>query len=169
SPHRMTPDVFGGRGIVVIGYAAFAFALGVAAGVITRRTLVAMAITFAVVVVALVAAPLWIRPHLMTPVHAYVPLNTQDIRGFGMSDVGRRVFVEAEANVPGAWVLSNAVVGSDGKPFTGPADPNACNRDTSPKRCFDWLASLHLRQSLSYQPMTRFWALQWRETVLYLA
>ena len=43
--NRFDPSVFGARGIVAIGYAGFAFALGVAAGALTRRTLPAMAAT----------------------------------------------------------------------------------------------------------------------------
>ena len=43
--NRFDPGIFTARGIVAIGYAAFAFALGVAAGALTRRTLPAMAAT----------------------------------------------------------------------------------------------------------------------------
>ncbi len=35
---RMFPPVFAARGLVPIGYAAFAFALGVAVGLVVRRT-----------------------------------------------------------------------------------------------------------------------------------
>ncbi|HKT04316.1 MAG TPA: ABC transporter permease subunit [Rugosimonospora sp.] len=167
-PHRVTPDIFASRGIVPIGYAAFAFALGAAAGVLVRRTVPAMAITLAVVIAAVVAAPLVIRPHLMTPVRVSVPLTVDNIRGLVMSDQGREMFVEVQADVPGVWILSNTVVRSDGRPFTGPANMTACNRDAPAKDCMQWIASLHLRQSLSYHPATRFWALQWREMSLYL-
>jgi hypothetical protein len=33
----------------------------------------------------------------------------------------------------------------------------------------DWIASLHLRQAVTYQPGSRFWALQGIETGLLLA
>jgi len=52
--NRFAPGVFDQRGMVAIGYAAFAFALGVTAGVLIRRTLPAMATTL----VAFVAARL---------------------------------------------------------------------------------------------------------------
>ncbi|MFV2175321.1 hypothetical protein [Actinomadura sp. LOL_011] len=42
---RLEPLPFAARGIVPMGYAAFAFALGVTFGVVVRRTLPAMAIT----------------------------------------------------------------------------------------------------------------------------
>ena len=49
------------RGIVLIGYAAFAFALGVALGVILRRTVPAMAATFLVYFVVHITFSTWIR------------------------------------------------------------------------------------------------------------
>jgi hypothetical protein len=167
-PHRITPDVFGSRGVVPLGYAAFAFALGVAAGVLLRRTVAAMAVTLAVVIAVAVVMPTVVRPHLIAPVSTSVPLNLDRLRGLGWSDNGGRMFLDADADVPGAWVLSNTVVTSDGKPFTGPANLAVCNRDALPKLCAQWVGTLHLRQSLSYQPATRFWALQWREMTLYL-
>jgi hypothetical protein len=41
--NRFDPSVFTARGVVAIGYAGFAFALGVATGTLARRTLPAMA------------------------------------------------------------------------------------------------------------------------------
>jgi hypothetical protein len=64
---RMEPLLFAARGIVPIGYAAFAFTLGVTVGMLVRRTLPAMAITLAVFVAAQIAMPLLVRPHLFPP------------------------------------------------------------------------------------------------------
>ena len=63
---------FDERDIVPIGYSALAFAVGVTAGVLIRRTLPAMATTL----VAFVAARLGmtaVRPHLVAPLRAIVP------------------------------------------------------------------------------------------------
>ncbi len=46
--NQLTPAMFGVRGITPIGYAAFAFALGVTAGAFIRRTIPAMAATIVV-------------------------------------------------------------------------------------------------------------------------
>jgi hypothetical protein len=35
--------------------------------------------------------------------------------------------------------------------------------------CRETLAAMHLRQSVTYQPASRFWPLQWIETGIYLA
>jgi hypothetical protein len=64
---KMAPLLFATRGIVPIGYAAFAFALGVTVGLLVRRTLPAMAITLAVFLAVQIAMPLLVRPHLLPP------------------------------------------------------------------------------------------------------
>ena len=77
--------VFTQRDITPIGYAAFAFALGVTAGMLIRRTVPAMAITLAVFAAVQVVMRLWIRPHLITPVHATTPLNIAALQATGMT------------------------------------------------------------------------------------
>ena len=52
---RIEPLVFDGRGIVPVAHALFAFVLGVAVGLVARRTLPAMATTLAIVVALQVA------------------------------------------------------------------------------------------------------------------
>jgi len=64
---RFAPVLFASRGITPIGYAAFAFALGVTVGVLIRRTVPAMAVTLAVFAVVQVVMPLWVRPHFIPP------------------------------------------------------------------------------------------------------
>src|SRR5215470_16108951 len=71
----LSPAIFGARGVVPVGYAAFAFMLGVMAGVVIRRTVTAMAATLAIVALAQIAMPLWIRGHLMPPVRETLPLD----------------------------------------------------------------------------------------------
>ena len=61
---RIAPEIFGARGIAPIGYAAFAFMLGVAAGALIRRTVPAMAVMLVVYIVVQVAMPSLVRPHL---------------------------------------------------------------------------------------------------------
>jgi len=60
---------FDAHGITPLGYAAFAFTLGVTSGVLIRRAIPAMAITLAIFAAVQVAMPLWIRPHLFPPDH----------------------------------------------------------------------------------------------------
>jgi len=68
----LTPAVFSERGSAPACYAAFAFALGLTAGVLVRRTLPAMAVTVAAFAAVRLAITYWVRPHLITPVHVQV-------------------------------------------------------------------------------------------------
>jgi hypothetical protein len=60
-------STFDVRNITPIGYALFAFALGVALGVLIKRTLPAMAATFVAYGAVRVFYKLHIRPHLLSP------------------------------------------------------------------------------------------------------
>ncbi|MFJ8716309.1 NAD(P)/FAD-dependent oxidoreductase [Streptomyces violaceus] len=72
---RLDPAAFAARGVVPMGHAAFAFVLGVALGLVIRRTLPAMATTFAVQAAVQIVVPLWIRPHLAATARTTVPIK----------------------------------------------------------------------------------------------
>ena len=164
----MQPHVFVARGIVPVGYAAFAFAVGLTAGILVRRTLPAMAITVAVVACAQLAMPLWVRAHLITPVTTVSALNTEHLSEMLIDNEYDQMHVAGVADVGNGWLLSNRTITPAGTPFTGPADHAACGVQASPQSCTNWLATLHLRQVLVYQPANRFWPLQWSETGIFL-
>jgi hypothetical protein len=167
APLRITPDIFGARGVVPLGYAAFAFALGVTAGLLIRRTVAAMAVTLAVFAGAEVAMAEWIRPHLITPARAIRPLDTSSLDQLAITS-NHTMIVQAPANQPGAWILANQSVDRAGHVFTGPPT-RACESSTdSFQACQASVARLHLRQVLTYQPSSRFWELQWAETAIFV-
>ena len=165
---RLSPLQFGARGVVPIGYAVFAFALGVVVGLLTRRTLPAMAITFAILVAVQVAFPLILRGHLLTPV-----TTTQAITGDGRTAlvsielVGPdELLVFAHEPPIGAWTISAYNIDSSGA-LTLVHPPEGCLRGT-PDACSAAIARLHIGQSLTYHPPERFWPLQVYETGLLL-
>ena len=80
--NRFDPGVFTARGTVAIGYAAFAFALGVAAGALTRRTLPAMAATLVGFVATRIVFTFWVRPHLLPTKAVLVPVTFGNGVGF---------------------------------------------------------------------------------------
>jgi ABC-type transport system involved in multi-copper enzyme maturation permease subunit len=166
---RITPDEFSLGGIVIIGYAAFAFALGVTAGLLIRRTLPAMAITLAIFVGVQLAMPFLIRPHLITPVRAVSALNVASVKSVSSigSAGGGRLSVGAGANVPGAWIYSEQVTTASGSTDLGLA-PAQCGPKYGYNACQAVLARMHLRQVVVYQPAGRYWAFQWYETAIYL-
>jgi hypothetical protein len=77
--------------------------------------------------------------------------------------------VQQLSSQPGAWILSTTAVNASGQPVT--AIPAACGQPAvalSPDfpAC---LTSHGMRIAVTYQPASRYWALQWTETAIYLA
>jgi hypothetical protein len=165
---RIIPGLFAARGIVPIGYAVFAFVLGVTAGMLIRRTVPAMAATLAIYSAAVLSMQEWIRAHLRPASHATNPLDTSSLDTLNIG-ASNQLTVVASDNLPGAWVLSNQTITPSGQVFTGPANPQYCGADTAPQVCTDWVGSLGLRQDLTYHPADHFWSLQWTETGVLIA
>jgi ABC-type transport system involved in multi-copper enzyme maturation permease subunit len=169
--NRLSPLIFAARGVAPLGYAAFAFALGVTLGVLFRRTLPAMALTLALFVAVQVLVPMFVRPNLISPEQVTAPLNLKTA-AFDMSSAqggSSTMTVTGDYRIPSAWILSNQSILPSGQVFStvGPKDTALCTENNI-QPCNNWLASLHLRQHVSYQPASRFWPLQWSETALYL-
>ncbi|WP_067801896.1 ABC transporter permease subunit [Actinomadura formosensis] len=176
---RITPLMFDARGITPIGYAAFAFALGVTVGVLVRRTLPAMAITLVVFVAVQIAMPTWIRPHLIPPETGTVPITSEN---HGDILLNGDAFSVQVRGVPGAWTLSAETVDASGRTVgdmptslaAGPCAPPPPSADGGPpmgpaQACFDAIAELGYRGKVVYQPGDHFWPLQWAETGLFTA
>ena len=161
---RFSPQLFAARGITPIGYAAFAFALGVTAGVLIRRTVPAMAITLAFFAAVQVITPTWIRPHLIPAAHATAAIN------INLNDAIVTHSVEMimpVTNLPGAWIISNQTIATSGHVFVLPATGPCAGGST--QACNAWLPTQHLRRAIPYQPASRYWALQRYETAIFLA
>lgn len=154
-------SVFDQRDIVPIGYTVFAFALGVAAGVVIRRTLPAMATTLGVFAAARVGFTQWARPHLITPLRVLSPLHLTSGMTCNSVNNGPLTLVGAK---PGAWVYSAAVVNKAGHPVASTfLDHGACLQSRAAPACIG-----QLRELLVYQPASRYWAFQWYEMAIFL-
>jgi hypothetical protein len=159
--------IYDARGVVPIGWALFAFMLGVTAGMLIRRTVAAMAATLGIYIAAVVAMSGWIREHLTPAVHTTKALDTANLSGLGINPSDWRMDVFGET--PGhAWVLSNQVITTTGQVFHGPANQQYCGLDQGPPACEEWLGTLGLRQDLTYHPTSHFWSLQWAETGIFV-
>jgi hypothetical protein len=179
------------RGVVAVGYAVFAFALGVTAGVVVRRTLPAMATTMVAFITARLMFIHWLRPRLFAPAVRSVvldPLST----GFGSSSSLLRGaspdnLQPVTPNIPNAWITSSRIVDGAGHALTSQVLKNACptvgqgapgpgapSQGPVPAGVQQALhdcvvkvgATYH--QLVTYQPANRYWALQWYETVIFL-
>jgi hypothetical protein len=190
---RMAPLLFDARGIVPIGYAAFAFALGVTVGMLVRRTLPAMAITLAVFAVVQIAMPLLVRRHLSPPVHASVAIDASNLDGLSVPGDGGPIQMRVQApgtgadagRFAGAWILSSHTIDPSGRAITSIVAPQTggCARPPGGRvpppagakpgeelsSCFAELERLGYRQRVTYQPASRFWPFQWYETAIYAA
>ena len=165
--NRFAPLLFATGGIAPVGYAAFAFALGVTAGVLIRRTVPAMAVTLAVFAAVQVAMPLWVRPYLMPPLHSTTALDAASIPTLNITPT--QMIITPADSQPGAWVIANQAVTAGGRAFAGPP-PQAClSSSAPPAACPAAINRLHLRQALVYQPASRYWPFQWYETLIFLA
>jgi hypothetical protein len=161
---RFSSLVFDARGLAPIGYAAFAFTLGVAVGVLIRRTLPAMAITLTCVAIVQLAWPTVVRPHLIPPATATTAVSV-NLGDAIMAHNGQ--LTVPVTDLPGAWIIANQTITPAGHVFVLP-DIKACQTGTQ-QQCDAWLATQHLRRQITYQPASRFWALQWYETAIFLA
>jgi hypothetical protein len=109
-------SVFDQRGVAPIGYAFFAFVLGVTAGILIRRTLPAMAATLVAFVTTRGIVTFWIRPHLMTPVRTTEPLKFATGMILNQTNNGPLSVIGAK---PGAWVFQDNLVGPSGHAVAG--------------------------------------------------
>jgi hypothetical protein len=165
---RILPPFFSASGVAPIGYAAFAFVLGVTAGVFIRRTIPAMAVTLGVFAAVQIAMPQWIRPNLIPPVHANVPLTAAVWKSAAFTSTLENGPLTVSQTIPGAWTLSQPgeAINSAGQVAT--IRLKSCIevvRNPS-NACF---ARLNLRIPITYQPASRYWPLQWYEAGIFLA
>jgi hypothetical protein len=170
------PGRFDIMGIVPVGYAVFAVALGIAAGALLRRTLPAIGITLAGFILVRMVVYVWLREHFITPVTAYFPISG------GFTPAGS------------AWQLTAGFVGASGQPIGIPQSTNgqvlgagvegipvsslpaACQRAAgngpftpAAYHAVASCAQAHgIRGYVTYQPASRYWAFQGIETGIFL-
>jgi hypothetical protein len=130
--------------IVPIGYALFAFALGVTAGLVTRRMLPAMALTLAGLLTIRIMVTAWIRPLVVAPQVVSMPLDP-DTTGYGS----------------GGNILLG--IGPSTLQPTTPA-PEAVRQ-----RMHDYATRIgeNYHEAVTYQPGDRYWTFQWWELALF--
>ncbi|MBI5090697.1 MAG: ABC transporter permease subunit [Actinobacteria bacterium] len=152
------------QGVIPIAATVLAAALGVLAGAVLRRTVPAMAATFAAFIAIRLPLALFVRPHLATPVTASLPFGDDDL-----------------LEGTDAWVLSNVTVDATGRVLgrDGSLDVSgiigrcpSLPRDTSgfpAREAVDaCLRELGVRSVVKYQPGNRFWTFQLIESGMLL-
>jgi len=188
--NRFGSGMFGERNIAPLGYAAFGFAVGVAAGLLIRRTLPAMASTLVAVLAVRIAFTYAVRPNLLTPLRKALVLDPS-ATGFGSNNGGPSTLFPNPPDMPNAWIYSTRVVDNAGDglsphlvattcPSLGSIGPppvagQGAVRVQAPN---DVQSALHdcvqkigatYHVVVTYQPANRYWPLQWFETGVFLA
>lgn len=172
--------VFPTHGITPLGYAAFGFAFGVTAGLLTRRPIPAMAITLAIFAAVQFITPLWIRPHLFPTSRTTAAIAAAGANVSLRANPRLAVTASVVPGQPGAWIISSEGVNAAGQPVS--TIPAACEQavsdtlgshrgttvgpgTTAVNNC---VASHGIRVAESYQPASHYWPLQWSETGMFL-
>ena len=176
------------RNIAPIGYAAFGFVLGVAAGVLIRRTLPAMVTVLVVFTAARVAMNHWVRSRLIAPLHLTSALDP-DSTGYGRRGSGPASLDPRAPRLPDAWIYSTRIVDNAGHGLTNEVltstcpqlsienAPRALGSATRQQAPPDIQAALRdcvtavgkqYHTLVTYQPASRYWAFQWYELAIYL-
>ena len=186
---------FDSRNIVPVGYAAFAFALGVLLGALLRRTVPAMAGTLVAFTATRLAFRLLVRPRLLPPVTRALALNPATT-GYGSSGflplAPPPALQPAAPDLPNAWITSIAIVNGKGQGLTGKELASACpdighraaggfpgtggsghgpapqGVVTAMQECVSRIGATY-HEAVTYQPAGRYWPLQWYELCVFLA
>jgi hypothetical protein len=165
---RFSPPAYDFEGPVLIGVTVMALALGIAAGTVTRRTVPAILLTFALLLAVRYTVELGgLRANFEPPIVVTWPLA----QGLGsgppvtlsMQDwVIDGGFIDAQGHITNNLNCSGGSSVSNAQ--TPPATPPA---PLNPLQCAQ--AQGYRAFGLSYQPADRFWTFQWIETGIYLA
>jgi ABC-type transport system involved in multi-copper enzyme maturation permease subunit len=179
----MSPVVFSARGIAPVGYAAFAFVLGVACGILLRRTMLAMAVTLVALLGVMLAVPFLVRPYVLPALEQTVTINNENVFGIRGDDSGvvDGLVVQEPA---GAWVLADDTIDPSGNvvsplpdfvqrcmphPGTPREAADAAGPHGGMQACVKQLGERGYHQRITFQPGYRFWPLQWIELAFFLA
>jgi hypothetical protein len=170
-------NYFDTQGITPIGYAVFAMALGIAAGVLLRRTIPAIAVTLGGFIGFRLFFDDFARQHLMPAVTTVTSMTSMwSPRGI-------------------SWVLNSGMLNASGQPMNVngfgsymidgvPVNelPAACQAHAAsgnpsapistgsgnPSAVISCLGKAGFRQFTTYQPGSRYWAFQGIETGIYV-
>jgi hypothetical protein len=158
---RLAEETFAARGVVPIGYTAFAFMLGVTLGLVLRRLLPAMALTGVGYIVVQIIMNLWVRPALLPPDHLVMRIN-------GTFNVNRLGTILSHVPEPGAWVIKEQLTDNAGHPASMPSwAPDCFGNGRAAQACLARMHSMY-QVLVTYQPTGRFWTLQFWELGIYL-
>jgi hypothetical protein len=159
------PIQFDAQGIVPVGYAVFAMALGIAAGTVARRTLPAIAVVLGGFIGLRLVISDFLRPHYIPAVTAYYKLTGSFTPPGQAWYLSQGAVSKTGVVVPQGWgTLSYALPASCQKFLpTG-----IVRKSGSMNAVFSCMQAHGWRGFTTYQPGSRYWAFQGIETGIYV-
>lgn len=159
---RFAPGAFDLEGLSLTGYTLFAFALGVLAGLLIRRTVPAIVTAFVAFLAVRLPAEYWLRQHYQAPATRLLDPAGNHTMGPG-----------SIPNTPGprGWILSQHLVDRSGHALSAVQNTQINQKlDSlnSPAALDAYLRGLGLRLKVVYQPADRFWTFQIIEASLFI-
>ncbi|MEV5572920.1 ABC transporter permease subunit [Spirillospora sp. NPDC052269] len=148
---RFAPGAFDLEGLSLTGYTLFAFALGVLAGLLMRRTVPAIVVAFAGFMAVRMPVEFWLRQRFQTPA---TRLSAPTLHHtFGPSAV---------PTVPGkpGWTLDYQLVNSSGHALTSAEQARLDDQVRTMHDSDAYLRGLGMHLKTVYQPADRFWTFQ---------
>ena len=158
---RFSPGAFDLEGLALTGYTLFAFAAGVLAGQVLRRTVPAIVAAFTAYMAVRMPVEFWLRPHYLAPMTRLA------------STAGPRVGPMAPPVSPGPpdWILGRDLVDHAGhtlSPTVGNRVSQALDTVDSQAARDAYLRAHALQYRILYQPADRFWTFQTIEAGLFI-
>jgi hypothetical protein len=161
---QFKPGRFDIMGIVPVGYALFAMALGLCAGALVRRTLPALAITLAGFIVVRAAVTLWLRPHYLSAITVTYKLFSPFTPTGSYWQLGQGILNPAGQLVPAP---NGAAINGIPVGYLPPACASAAMGVPPGPQCRQVVAAFH--GFITYQPAGRYWAFQGIEFGIFAA
>jgi len=161
------PGQFDTQGIVPIGYAVFAMALGIAAGAIARRTLPAIAVVLGGFIALRLVIVDFARQHYVAAVTTYYSVTGSFTPPGQAWILSQGAVSRAGVVVPMGWgSLYTALPASCQRILS--AAPTTGKGDASGNAVFSCMQAHGWRGFVSYQPASRYWPFQGIETGIYV-
>ena len=154
---KFNQGAFDFTGPVLITSSLMALAIGIAVGTLTRRTVLAIFLTLALIVAIRIVVEFNLRPNYQPQVVVTWPFAQGDDPSLGLDSppipLGRE-----------DWQLGSGFLDAQGNR----TNSIRCNSGTqTPLQCAQ--AAGYRGNYLAYQPASRFWTFQWIETAIYSA
>ncbi|HXA63138.1 MAG TPA: ABC transporter permease subunit [Streptosporangiaceae bacterium] len=159
---RFAPGAFDFEGLSLTGYTLFAFALGVLAGLLLRRTVPAIMAALVAFLAVRLPVEYWLRQRYQNPVALLLDPAGNHTMGPGTIPTSPG---------PRGWTLGQDLVDKTGHLLSSSQNDQISQKLgtlTSPAATDAYLRGLGLHLKVVYQPADRFWTFQIIEAALFI-